>query len=122
VIAANLGRSPKSITNQLSDMNSLKTRTSQKLAKFVIQERMKLLAKNAPKPPNHRAPWTAVADNNLITLYVTNHSPEEIAKACGRTVAAIAGRLHALGFLVFDKDNLVYSTAPRVWYKTPTTV
>jgi hypothetical protein len=116
-IAAHLGRTPKSITNQISDMNRLKTPTAKKLAELVAA-----LSKPAPapKPINHRAAWTAVADNNLITLYVTGHSPEQIAKGCGRTVAAIAGRLHALSFLVFDKDTLTYSTAPKVWYKIPT--
>lgn len=68
-------------------------------------------------PTNHRAAWDAAADNQLIVGYLAGMTPAALAKACGRTKASVAGRLHALGLLIFDKDKLVYSTAPKVWFK-----
>jgi len=69
------------------------------------------------KPSNHRAAWDAEADNQLIINFVAGQTPAALAKTCGRTKASVAGRLHALGFLIFDKDTLTYSTAPKFWFK-----
>lgn len=113
VIASSLTRTPKAILNQIGDALILKTPTGRKLAKFIDEHRATL----QPKPANHRAPWDAAADNALIVAFTAGQSPAQIAKTCSRTIAAIAGRLHALGLLIFDKDTLTYSTAPKLWYK-----
>lgn len=68
-------------------------------------------------PTNHRAAWDAAADNQLITGFVAGMTPAALAKTCGRTKASVAGRLHVLGFLVFDKDTMTFSTAPKLWLK-----
>lgn len=72
-----------------------------------------------PKPAKHRAAWDAAADKQLMLAFFAEKTPAIIAHECGRTVASIAGRLHALDLLIFDKDTLTYSTAPKFWYKVP---
>lgn len=116
-MAAALNRTPKAIINQLGDAEALRTSTGRKLAELVKAELAARTSKSQAQPANHRAPWNAAADNMLLFAFTTGQSPEQIAKTCSRTVASIAGRLHALGLLVFDKDTLTYSTAPKVWYK-----
>jgi hypothetical protein len=115
-ISTTLGRSVKAITNQLSDMKGKKTPTGRLLFKLV-EKNSTPKAISVPKPVNHRAAWDAAADNTLLTAYISGKTPTQIATACGRTTSSIAGRLHALGFLIFDKDTFTYSTAPKVWLK-----
>ena len=141
------GRSAKAISNQLSDMRTLKTETGKKLAAEIekCKERLssrareqaaeanritaainKALTKTVShgpakrpltKPANHRASWDAAADKALVTGFAAGQTPEMLADLCGRTKAAVAARLHALHLLIFDKDTLTYLTAPKVWLK-----
>ena len=68
-------------------------------------------------PTKHRAPWTDADDVELLLGFKEGLSPARLASRCHRTKAAVAGRLHHLGILVFDKDRLAYSTAPKLWLK-----
>lgn len=118
-IATKLGRSTKSVTNQLSDAKYSKTKTARRLNKMIIEKQRVLTtaARTLPQPANHRAAWGLEEDKQLLLAFATGKTPAAIADECGRTVNAIAGRLHALGILIFDKDELTYKTAPQVWLK-----
>ena len=135
-IATKLNRTTKAIANQVSDMLTKKTTTGVLLGQRVRELRVPpyisaaggqhvvsppspapVVASTPAKPANHRAAWDMAADHQLISEFARGHGPNAIAAVCGRTTASIAGRLHALGFLVFDKDTLTYSTPPKFWHK-----
>lgn len=114
------GRSTKAIINQLHDAallgkNPIKTNTGKRIATAVAELRATRQA--AVAPTNHRAAWDIAADNVLLSGFAADATPAELAKICGRTASAVAGRLHSLGFLIFDKVEKAFKTAPRVWLK-----
>lgn len=116
-IAKALDRTPKAITGQRGDAKAKSTDTGRKVAAEI--ERLKqvqaMLAK--PKPINHNERWTDTADKALLLAYAQSKAPDQIAAICGRTVSSIAGRLHALGLLIFNTDEKTFMTAPQPWLK-----
>jgi hypothetical protein len=111
-MAKKLGRTVKAIVGQLGDLKTGKTATALTLASYVKHE-----TKVSVKPKHHDDRWDNDGDRTLLLAYATGGTPEQIGAACGRTAYSVAGRLHALGVLKFDKDNKTYMTVPQAWFK-----
>lgn len=133
-IAKALGRTVKAILNQINDAYHGRTPTGIRLQKAIdarraskndplavatsnmIEKAQKVL-NTASSPTNHRKPWTIEADHQLLLGFSSGMTPAALAAFCGRTKAAVAGRLHVLGVLTFDNVAMEFKTLPQVWLK-----